>query len=105
MTTKTRDKRDVYGEVNSEADLKHSFNLVRQDVARSTARDELNELYRRAGYLVALARSLAWREKFGADEADRIWHIADTEFTRTFREINARAREIEMHSDIRRVVG
>ena len=99
MATKTKDKRHVYGEVNNEADLRRIFSLIRDDVEKAKSREQLTELYRRAGYLVTLTRSPAWKKKFGADEADEMMEIGEREFTRTVRATNTRAEEIETEAD------
>ena len=97
-------KQHVYGEVNSEKDLKDIFEAIRRDVERADARDELTELYRRAGYLITLTRAPSWRKKFG-DKAEELRRLAEEEFTRTARVINRRAAEIGTEPDYDEIWG
>lgn len=92
------DEQHVYGEVNSEQDLRHIFELIRRDVEQASTRQELTELYRRAGYMVTLTASPAWKKKFGP-EADDLRRIAEEEFARTARAINQRAAEVNTEPD------
>jgi hypothetical protein len=88
----------VYGEVNSMDDLKKIFGMIRRDVEKATSREELTELYRRAGYLVTLTRAPAWRKKFG-DQTEELRKVAEEEFTRTAHVINQRAEAIGTDPD------
>jgi hypothetical protein len=82
-----------YGEVNDTGDLKRNLAKIRSDVAVATSRIGLTELYRRAGYLVTLTRSLAWEKHFGS-EVLKLRHLAEEEFTKTAHKINERAKVI-----------
>jgi hypothetical protein len=53
-------KEHVYGEIDNAGDLKRIFAQIRSDVAMATSREDLTDLYRRAGYLVTLTYSPAW---------------------------------------------
>lgn len=99
MTTKTKDKGHVYGEVSSESSLRDVFKAIRRDVDEAKSRDGLTELYRRSGYLVTLTRSPSWKKKFGKTEADELMEVGENEFTRTARAVNGRAREIGTEAD------
>jgi hypothetical protein len=92
------DNEHVYGEVDSETDLKGIFAAIRRDVAQATTREELTKLYRRAEYLIALTYSPAWKTKFGP-KVDDLCQVAEAEFTAAARAINARAAEIGTEPD------
>jgi hypothetical protein len=91
-------KEHVYGEVDSAGDLKRIFAQIRSEVAMAPSRDELTDLYRRAGYLVTLTYSPAWKKKFGEKVAE-LREIAEQEFSRTAHKINERARTIGTDPD------
>ena len=46
--------RDTYGHINGKAGMRGAFEGIRPDVAKAGLRRILTELYRRAGYLIAL---------------------------------------------------
>lgn len=98
MPTKTAKKDHVYGEVTSPTSLKRIFSMIRDDIETAKPRDELTEYYRRAGYLVTLTRSPAWRKKFGSEIGD-IQDIAEAEFATTARKANRRAKDIGTEAD------
>ncbi len=85
--------RHIYGEVQNKTNLRDVFLQIRQDVEEASSREELTELHRRAGYLVTLTYSPSWQERFG-DETEELRRVADEEFARTARAINARAGAI-----------
>lgn len=85
--------RQIYGEVDNKADLKHVFSEIRQDVENAKSRSDLTELYRRAGYLITLTHASSWETKFG-DEIEDIREEAEEEFARTARKINKQAEKI-----------
>ena len=88
----------VYGEVNSQTDLKKIFTEIRQDVDKAKSRPDLTELYKRAGYLITLTHAPSWEERFGKD-ALLFRKIAKEEFGTTARKINRRAKEIGTDAD------
>jgi hypothetical protein len=90
--------RQIYGEVESQADLKGVFKDIRDDVARAKSREGLTELYRRAGYLITLTYAPSWREKWGA-KATAVRRVAESEFKQTARKINLKAEEIGIEAD------
>jgi hypothetical protein len=98
MATKSPTREHVYGEVNSPTGLRDIFKAIRNDVEGAKSRAGLTELYRRAGYLVTLANSPAWRTKFGR-ELSQLERIGEEELARTARKVNARARQIDVDDD------
>ena len=88
----------VYGEVENESDLRRIFAAIREDVSRTTTREDLTRLYRRAEYLVTLTFSPAWQNKFG-DSIEELRRVAKAEFATTARAINQRAAEIGTEPD------
>jgi hypothetical protein len=87
------EERHAYGEVDNVADLRHIFEAIRRDVANASSRQELTELYRRAGYLATLTFAPAWQKKFGS-VVDELRRVAEREFASTARAINERAAAI-----------
>jgi hypothetical protein len=87
------DDQHVYGEVDNVTDLRNIFQAIRGDVEKAGSRQELTELYRRAGYLVTLTYAPAWQKKFGP-EVEELRRVAEEEFARTARVINERAAAI-----------
>jgi hypothetical protein len=92
------ESRLVYGEVENKTDLRNVFRAIRSDVEAARSREALTELYRRAGYLIALTRAPSWKEKFGKD-ARELEKVAEQEFTTTAHAINHRARTIGTEPD------
>ena len=83
----------VYGEVSSKTDLKHVFLAIRGNVDKARSRESLTELYKRAGYLIALTHAPSWKESFGR-KAGELRKTAEAEFGTTARKINRQARSI-----------
>lgn len=81
------DQRHIYGEIDNKTNLHDVFLAIRHDVDDAATREDLTELYRRAGYLVALSYAPAWQEKFGKAVGE-IREVAEEEFARTARKIN-----------------
>jgi hypothetical protein len=91
-------ERRIYGEVENKTDLKEVFSAIRDDVDQAKSREGLTELYKRAGYLIALTHAPSWEKKFG-DEADDLRRAAEDEFGTTARKINRRAEAIGTDAD------
>ena len=90
--------RHVYGEVNSKTGMKRVFIGIRRDVTNASSRPALTELYRRAGYMIALTHAPSWDEKFGGD-AGMLRRVGEDEFRKTAHKINRRARAIGTDAD------
>ena len=84
--------RHVYGEVNNKTGMKRVFTGIRRDVTNASSRPALTELYRRAGYMIALTHAPSWDEKFGRG-ADTLRRVGEDEFRKTAHKINRRARD------------
>src|SRR4051812_21369072 len=97
-TVAEEDYRHVYGKVDNKTDYRRVFRAIRRDVEDAKSRDELTELYRRAGYLITLTYAPAWKQKFGS-EVDDLRAVGEEEFARTARAINRRAKEIGTEPD------
>ena len=89
---------NIYGEVEGKGDLHEIFLAIRKDVDGAKSREDLTELYRRAGYLIALTQAPSWKEKFGR-EADDLRMIAEGEFARTARKVNSKAVDAGTDAD------
>jgi len=83
----------VYGDVNNKTGIRHIFEKIRDDVKKAHSRDDLTNLYSRAGYLITLTHASSWEEKFG-NELDELRELAEKEFSRTARMINNQAKQI-----------
>ncbi len=91
-------KRQIYGEINNKTDMKKVFSAIRSDIDNAKSRPALTELYKRAGYLITLTHSPAWKEKFNKD-ASALRKLGEEEFQKTARKINRRASEIDTEAD------
>ncbi len=88
----------IYGEVRSKTGLKKIFTEIRRDVENAKSRQDLTELYKRAGYLITLTYAPSWEERFGK-EAALLRKVAKEEFGTTARKINRRAEAIGTEAD------
>ncbi|MGE3857108.1 MAG: hypothetical protein AB7G21_09155 [Dehalococcoidia bacterium] len=82
--------RSIYGDVHSRTALRAAFREIRRDIGTARSPSALQELYRRAGYVVSLTYEPSWRDRFG-DELDEIRRLATEEFARSARAINRRS--------------
>jgi hypothetical protein len=85
--------RHIYGKVNSKTGLRRIFTEIRRDVASARSRPALTELYKRAGYLIALTHAPSWEEKFG-NRAKALRQAGEEEFRKTAKKVNRRAAQI-----------
>ena len=91
-------ERNLYGDVNSKTGLRNVFLEIRKDIDGARSREDLTELHRRAGYMITLTYAPSWQDKFGK-EAAKLRTVAEEEFARTARRVNARAKEIGVDAD------
>ncbi|MGH8807091.1 MAG: hypothetical protein ACREX0_04350 [Noviherbaspirillum sp.] len=91
-------EKHIYGEVNSETDLRKVFVDIRRDVDSATSRSALIELYKRAGYLITLTHASSWEAKFGK-EVKALRDAGEEEFRKTAQKLNHRAQEIGTAAD------
>ena len=90
--------RHIYGTVNSKTGMKRVFGDIRRDIEDAKSRPALTELYKRAGYMIALTYAPSWEEKFGR-EAGSLRRVGQDEFRKTARKINRRAEAIGTDAD------
>jgi hypothetical protein len=90
--------RNIYDDIDNKTDLRDVALMIRKDVDDADSRDELTELYRRAGYLVTLSHAQSWEKKFGNDIGE-IREVAQEEFAKTARKVNRRAEDIGTDAD------
>jgi len=90
--------RHIYGTVNSKTGMKRVFGDIRRDIEDAKSRPALTELYKRAGYMIALTYAPSWEEKFGRD-AGTLRRVGQDEFRKTARKINRRAEVIGTDAD------
>ncbi len=90
--------RHIYGTVNSKTGMRRVFMDIRRDVEHARSRPALTELYKRAGYLIALTQAPSWEKKFGG-EAVRLRHVGQDEFRKTAHKINRQANAIGTEAD------
>lgn len=91
-------RRDHYGHINNEGDMRLVFREIRDEVAKAASRPTLTELYRRAGYLITLTYAPSWAGKFGR-EAGQLRRVAEDEFHATAQLVNSRAAQIGTDAD------
>jgi hypothetical protein len=87
-----------YGEIRSEPELREIFRAIRREVDLAKSRPALTELYKRAGSLITLSNTPAWREDHGGHAA-QLHTVGQEEFGETARSINRRAQEIGIRAD------
>jgi hypothetical protein len=90
--------RHIYGEVNSKTGMKRLFADIRHDVEGAKSRPALTELYKRAGYMIALTYAPSWNEKFGR-QASALREVGEEEFRKTARKINRQAKAVGTDAD------
>ncbi len=90
--------RQIYGEIDSKADMEKVFLDIRKDINQANSRPALTELYKRAGYLITLTYAPSWDEKFGK-RAGSLRKVGEAEFGKTARKINRRAEQIGTEAD------
>jgi hypothetical protein len=90
--------RHIYGEINNKTGMRRVFTAIRRDVGDANSRPALTELYKRAGYLIALTHAPSWDQKFGKG-AVALRHVGEDEFRKTARKINRRASKIGTDAD------
>lgn len=90
--------QQLYGEIETKADMKEVFEDIRRDVDDAKTRATLTELYRRAGYLITLTYAPSWQSKFGQD-VQALRKLGRDEFHKTARRINRKAEEIGAEPD------
>ena len=83
----------VYGDISNKTGIKQLFEKIREAVENANSREDLTNLYSRAGYLITLTHATEWEEKFG-DELNELRDLAEAEFSKTARKINTQARQI-----------
>ena len=48
---------DAHNDEVTKKDLRHSFDSIREDIERATSREGLDELYKRAAYMILMTHS------------------------------------------------
>ena len=79
---KTQTQENIYGEVDSQEDIRGINRKIRDQMERVRDREGLTELKKRSDYLCTLAMSPAWKTKFGSD-VHGILRVAKEEDHRT----------------------
>jgi hypothetical protein len=90
--------RHIYGEIDNKTGMRRVFTAIRRDVGGANSRPALTELYKRAGYLIALTHAPSWEQKFGED-AGALRGVGEDEFRKTARKINQHATKIGTNAD------
>ena len=91
-------ERNVYGEVENESDLKEIYRAIRSEIEGARSRPALTELYKRAGYLITLTHTPAWKKRFG-DRIASLRALGRQQFGITARSVNRRAEQIGVRGD------
>ena len=66
----TATEQDIYGDVNSPADIRDINRTIRKQMEGVRRREELTELKKRSDYLCALAMAPSWKTKFGSKSGE-----------------------------------
>jgi len=91
-------ERNIYGEVKNESDLKEIYRAIRSEIEGARSRPALTELYKRAGYLITLTHTPAWKKRFG-DRIASLRALGQEQFSITARSVNRRAEQIGVRGD------
>ena len=89
---------DTHNDEVTKKDLRHSFDGIREDVERATSREGLDELYKRAAYMILMTHSTPLKDKTDRDMKIRR-EITERDFARTVRMINRQAKKIGTETD------
>jgi hypothetical protein len=89
---KTQAQENIYGSVDTEADIRSINEKIRDQMERVRDRDGLTELKKRSDYLCTLAMSPAWKTKFGEDVDGILW-VAKEEDRKTTKLANKLAKK------------
>ena len=94
MTTDIHNHNDEV----TKTDLRHSFDGIRGDVEKATSREGLDELYKRAAYMILMTHSTPLEDKTDREMKIRR-EITERDFARTVRMINRQAKKIGTEAD------
>ena len=93
MATDTHNNDEV-----TKKDLRHSFDGIREDIEKAASREGLDELYKRAAYMILMTHSTPLEDKTDRDMKIRR-EITERDFARTVRMINRQAKKIGTEAD------
>ena len=82
----------------TKTDLRHVFNEICEDVEKATSREDLNELYKRAAYMILMTHASPLEDKSDG-EMGRRREITERDFAQTVRLINRQAKKIGTEAD------
>jgi hypothetical protein len=88
----TRSSTDIYGDVNTLADMREINRKIREEMRRVRTREQLTELKKRSDYLCALTLSPSWKKRFG-EKSPRFLEVAREESAKTAKLANEIARQ------------
>ena len=95
---RTEESTNIYGEVDSQEDLREINRKIRDEMDSVRSHDQLTELKKRSDYLCTLAEAPSWEEKFG-DRISGIRRVAEEENEATVNHANAVARQHDWDAD------
>ena len=81
----------------SKADLVQIFSHIRNEVHHAQSTEQLQELYKRSGYMITMTHAAPIRS--GVTDESRQRGVAEREFARTVHEINKRAEELGVETN------
>jgi len=88
--------KQIYGEINSIRDLIKISKQIRRDVSKAKTAAALTELHKRQSYLVTLTFSPNFRKKF-ARMIGPLRTAAKTQYTKTAKQINKKAKKLKLN--------
>ena len=89
---------DAHNDEVTKKDLRHSFDSIREDIEKAASREGLDELYKRAAYMILMTHSTPLEDKTDRDMKIRR-EITERDFARTVRMINPQAKKIGTEAD------
>ena len=83
---------DAHNDEVTKKDLRHSFDGIREDIEKAASREGLDELYKRAAYMILMTHSTPLEDKTDREMKIRR-EITERDFARTVRMINRQAKK------------
>jgi hypothetical protein len=78
----------------NQIDIRHVFQKLREEVEQTASREDLDELYKRTGYMITLTHAIPTQDNKYSDSLNTQRRLAEEEFTKTVRKINDQAKKL-----------
>jgi len=90
--------KQIYGKVEGISDIRKINEKIRGNVRSAKSRPRLTELHKRSSYLCTLTHSPAWKKSF-IGKISKVRQVAKTEYTKTAKAINAKAKRLGLKAN------